>query len=171
MATRIFIIRHGEKPADTGFPHGVNHHGEKDSDSLSVRGWQRAGGLAQLFVNEMKPDHLFAPKSGKSSAHSKRSAQVITPLAEKLGIEVNTEFNKGEEKDLAHHVKGLEGTVLIAWEHANVHLIANHICKGAPQEWPGDRYDLIYVFDYSDETKSFEFHMAYQMLLDGDKDQ
>ena len=168
MAKRIFIIRHGEKPADSGFPHGVDHHGEKDDESLSVRGWQRAGGIAQLFINEMKPDHLFAPKYGKS-AHSKRSAQVLTPLAEKLSIDINTEFNKGEEKDLAHHIKGLDGTVLIAWEHTNIHLIGNHIAKDVPQEWPGDRYDLIYVFDYSDEQ--FIFHMAYQMLMEGDKDQ
>ena len=55
----IYIIRHGEKPAeppdghgkhqDPGPPHGVDFHGRKDEHSLLPRGWQRSGALAALF--------------------------------------------------------------------------------------------------------------------------
>jgi hypothetical protein len=34
---------HGEKPGESGKPHGINVDGEHDPHSLSVRGWRLAG--------------------------------------------------------------------------------------------------------------------------------
>jgi hypothetical protein len=57
----IYIIRHGEKPADPppadpgqippppAPPFGVDYEGDQDAHSLLPRGWQRSGGLAVLF--------------------------------------------------------------------------------------------------------------------------
>ena len=47
----IYIIRHGEKPADQppAPPFGVDYEGDQDAHSLLPRGWQRSGGLAVLF--------------------------------------------------------------------------------------------------------------------------
>ena len=46
---KIMLVRHAEKPGEPPPPHGVDPAGEKDKDSLIVRGWQRAGALACLF--------------------------------------------------------------------------------------------------------------------------
>ena len=43
------VIRHAEKPAESGPPYGVTVNGDKDSESLIVEGWQRAGGTCVLF--------------------------------------------------------------------------------------------------------------------------
>src|ERR1017187_8667252 len=57
----IYIIRHGEKPADPPpagpghsppaplAPFGVDDQGNQDPQSLLPRGWQRSGALAVLF--------------------------------------------------------------------------------------------------------------------------
>ena len=46
-APKIMIIRHAEKPPPT---FGVNADGVQDKESLTVRGWQRAGALAPFFA-------------------------------------------------------------------------------------------------------------------------
>ena len=58
----IYIIRHGEKPADLPpadhghhapaptAPFGVDYQGNQDEHSLLPRGWQRSGALAALFA-------------------------------------------------------------------------------------------------------------------------
>jgi len=57
----IYIIRHGEKPADPADvapgqspsppapPFGIDVQGNQDLHSLLPRGWQRSGALAVLF--------------------------------------------------------------------------------------------------------------------------
>jgi hypothetical protein len=57
----IYIIRHGEKPADPpavaagqtppppGPPFGVDFQGNQNPHSLLPSGWQRSGALAALF--------------------------------------------------------------------------------------------------------------------------
>lgn len=178
-ATKIMIIRHGEKPSNELFPRGVDVHGIKDSDSLIVKGWQRAGGVAVLFdppggivLNDKlaKPQHLFAPKFGKHK-HSKRSEQVLSVLADKIGVKVDTSIDKGDETKMAHHAMHCEGIVLIAWEHENIHLISNVITgdESTPQGWPSNRFDIVFVFDYDEETKSYKFSQTTQMIMPGDK--
>jgi broad specificity phosphatase PhoE len=60
MPTRkIMVIRHAEKALPGGVISGVNEAGGPDPNSLSVRGWQRAGALAKLLA----PDLVRAPGS------------------------------------------------------------------------------------------------------------
>jgi hypothetical protein len=42
----IMIIRHGEKPPNSGPPQGIDPDGNPDPHSLTVRGW-RVGGRAE----------------------------------------------------------------------------------------------------------------------------
>jgi hypothetical protein len=58
---------------------------------------------------------------------SKRSRQTLTPLAKKLGIEVNEDFSSGEEDDLAKHAQQRTGAVLICWRHHSLHVLAQHV--------------------------------------------
>jgi len=52
----ILIIRHAEKP-EPGGDIGINSQGQPDKESLTPRGWQRAGAWVQLF----------APPSGQNA--------------------------------------------------------------------------------------------------------
>src|SRR3954467_6533291 len=144
LASKVMVIRHAEKPTDSPPFYGVTAAGEKDPESLIVRGWQRAGALACLFAPSRgslqspelaQPQFLYA--SDKQSG-SQRSLETITPLATKLGIKIDTSFKKGQEKDLVKKVLARPGIVLICWQHEVIPEIANRILGDqttAPQEW------------------------------------
>ncbi|HTV74977.1 MAG TPA: hypothetical protein VME66_14860, partial [Candidatus Acidoferrales bacterium] len=48
QATKILVIRHGEKPNGSSAL-GITADGTPDPESLIVLGWQRAGALVPLF--------------------------------------------------------------------------------------------------------------------------
>ncbi len=179
LAPKIMIVRHAEKPADQGSPHGVDINGKQDPESLIPLGWQRAGGLAAFFAPSngifkspeiVKPQYLFASGVGKHS-NSLRPQETITPTSQKLGIKINTTFAKGDESALAAAIVQCPGVVLVAWEHQDIPSIANAIVGNAttvPQQWPGDRFDLVWVFDLKASTGRYGFSQIPQLLLAGD---
>ncbi|MBV8634978.1 MAG: hypothetical protein JO002_10845 [Burkholderiaceae bacterium] len=176
---KIMIVRHAEKPAASGNPQGVNPDGEQDSESLIVAGWQRAGALAVLFAPShgalqspalATPGFLFASGVAKHS-DSERPQETITPVAAKLGLTINTQALKGQEGQVAALAMACGGVALIAWEHQNIPLIANAIMgdeTSVPQTWPGDRFDLVWVFDWDHANKRYVFSQVPQQLLAGD---
>jgi hypothetical protein len=96
--------------------------------------------------------------------------QTITPVSKKLGIGVQAQFTKGMETQVAQAAMAESGTVLICWQHKVAHLIANAILGNAtvaPQQWPGDRFDLVWVFDLQSDG-SYSFTQVPQLLLKGD---
>jgi hypothetical protein len=180
-ASKIMIIRHAEKP--TGHFAGVHESGASSPHNLIVRGWQRAGALASLFApaqgplqHELlaKPAFIFAsaavddPVPG--SSRSRRSQETVTPLAQRIGVEIDLTFSKGEEKALAEAAKACEGPVLIAWQHENISMIANSIlgAKFAPPYWPPERFDLIFVLTLHPSEGKYSFAQVPQCLLAGD---
>lgn len=179
---KIMVIRHAEKPADTPPPQGVDVNGNADPESLVPLGWQRAGALACLFdpargplqaPGLAKPQALYASGVGKHS-HSMRPQETITPLAYRLGLSPNTDFLKGDEAAMAADAMAQDGVVLICWEHqliVGAGGIANTILgndTAAPQTWPGDRFDLVWVFDLDTSTGTYTFSQVPQLLLFGD---
>lgn len=165
MPKRIMIIRHGEKPKK-GFI-GLHVTGREDENSLIVHGWQRAGALAEIFKEDMKPDHIFACFK---SEHSQRALDTVTPLADLLRLEINVSIKKGEEKKMAEEAMKCKGTVLISWEHHAIHLIANEITSSpVPSIWPDDRFDIIYILDKTNDGYSFK--QRPQLVLNGDQSQ
>jgi hypothetical protein len=88
---RILIIRHAEKPHEPPCENddGVKKSGEIDKESLTVRGWQRAGALVHFFTSEadLSPDAIFAAGIGEIRP-SRRPKQTLMPLAEWLGIKI-----------------------------------------------------------------------------------
>lgn len=97
---RIMFIRHAEKP-DEG-KDGVAADGSLDAESLTVRGWQRAGALIAFFCAQpkMRPDAIFASGIGHGSK-GKRPAETVTPLAAKLN----------ENRPVAFHAKHLKDDI------------------------------------------------------------
>jgi hypothetical protein len=180
-ASKIFVIRHAEKP--TGQVTGVKETGESSSHDLIVRGWQRAGALACLFAPTRgplqdpllaRPAFIFAsaaaddPDPGNSK--SRRPQETVTPLAQLLNVDINLDFSKGQEAELVAAAQQCSGPVLIAWQHENINAIANAILgdDSAPQNWPGGRFDVVFVFTLNPADGTYSFAQVMELLLSGD---
>ena len=173
------LIRHAEKPDDDSETRGVTQKGARSQESLNVRGWQRAGALTALLAPNdghfqhallVGPQFLFASKFLKSKG-SKRPIQTITPLANKLELKINDDFQRADFESMLEQVFLCEGVVLICWQREYIPDIAAHILgdkKIAPQEWPEDRYDMIWVFDLK-RSLTYTFKQVPQKLLPGDR--
>jgi hypothetical protein len=178
-ATKIMLIRHAEKPAKDEAPYGVTRKGERSKESLEVRGWQRAGALINLFApanghpknNSLaKPQFLFASKPLRRKG-SRRPVETITPLAEKLEIKINSEFQRAQIESMLDDVFRCKGTVLICWQREYIPQIATYILgkkKIAPRDWPEDCFDMIWVFDLDRSSMKYRFKQVPQKLLGGD---
>jgi hypothetical protein len=176
--TKIMIIRHAEKPPSIGEPFGVTAAGDQDLESLTIQGWQRAGALACFFAPAhgplqsallATPQFLFASES-KSGGGSARPVETITPLASKLGLTPTTHKKNSFDKVVADTV-ACGGTALISWQHEDIPSIANLILGNnttVPQKWPGDRFDVVWVFDLDPSSSSYSFKQVPQRLLAGD---
>jgi broad specificity phosphatase PhoE len=171
---RITFIRHAEKP-DEG-KDGVAADGSLDAESLTVRGWQRAGALIAFFCaqGKMRPDAIFASGIGHGSK-GKRPAETVTPLAAKLDVNRPVAFHakhlKDEIQPLMDQVLSLEDTVLVCWEHKHIPELAA-LVPGAPpvpKIWPDNRFDLVWIFDRA--GAGWSFSQVLQRLLPEDGDE
>ena len=176
------LIRHAEKPLDAGPPFGVTDQGEADRESLTPRGWQRAGALVRFFsagVNGAPngsglpvPAHLFASKVAPGSS-SRRPLETLQPLAAVLGLSIDTSILKPDVAGLATAILARRGAVLVSWEH---HLIPDLTARLtgdpslAPAAWPDDRYDVVWVLQRARDEDPFRFSQVSQTLLAGDVD-
>jgi len=173
----IQIIRHAEKPTDDPQTLGVDSSGNENPECLIPLGWQRAGALATLFdpsrgtlaPDLSAPQTIFAAGVGKHS-NSHRPRETVKPLADKLGLKTNDSFLKGDETAMVDAVLAQTGVVLITWQHEDIPGIANQILGNdttVPQSWPGDRFDIVWVFT-PDDSGAYAFTQVPQLLLAGD---
>jgi len=73
---------------------------------------------------------------------------------------------------LAKSAEAAADPVLIGWHHEAIPALANAILGDdttAPQKWPGDRFDMIWVFVR--KNGKWNFHQVPQLVLAGDSDQ
>jgi len=193
----IYIIRHGEKPADPPIvepgqpppapvaPFGVDDQGIQNPHSLLPRGWQRSGALAALFdpaagipqAGLQAPTVLLSPSYGdpsKTTVH--RTYQTIQGLSDRLGLEIASPFAENYEPELAASVvSSYSGVVLICWEHHRIPALASSlptIPETVIPTWPGDRFDVIWTFTLASQAPSIQytFGQVPQQLLSGDAD-
>lgn len=176
--TLVMITRHGEKPAGSGTPQGIDVNGTPDAHSLTVRGWTRAGALVELFApgtgatrpGLARPTAIYA--AGGTGGEGQRPRETVTPLATRLGLSVNTQYTKGGEAALAKEVAGRLGPTLICWQHGEIPAIAaafGQVTPAPPAAWPDNRFDLIWVL--TPRADGWTFSQIPQLLLDGDSDQ
>jgi broad specificity phosphatase PhoE len=175
QATKIMVIRHAEKPPTDPPPYGITLEGAREKDSLTARGWQRAGALASFFApgngafqdpSLAKPQFLYSSKPVKHKG-SRRPFETIMPLAEKLEIRINSDFLKFMLKDAFLR----EGVVLICWQREYIQEITDQILVNKavePPEWPEDRFDIVWVFDRNPSSAQYSFKQIPQSLLKGD---
>jgi hypothetical protein len=176
---RIMLIRHAEKPADPDseirLPFGVDGDGNRDQESLTPLGWQRAGALVPFFAPTGAPSRealisvpsaLFAP-SHHGTSH--RSRQTLEPLARATGLTLRHDRRVGEEEELVADVLGGQGPALIAWEHKTLPRLAALLTEDSvtvPRHWPPDRFDLVWVLDR--DEGGWRFAQVPQLLMGGD---
>ena len=173
---QILVIRHGEKPPPSGPPAGIKDDGREDHHSLVVRGWQRAGALAHFFRAAadpaiQTPDSIYAPPLKGGDGDHGRPHQTVIPLAQRLGVEIDARFGLDEEAEMVADVRARGGVVLICWEHKRIPIIANAILGDettAPQWWPDDRFDLVWLFDRQ-PGGGYAFAQRPQLVLGGDR--
>ena len=173
------LIRHAEKPAKDSAPYGVTSEGERSRESLEVRGWQRAGALANLLApanghfqqtSLAKPQFLFASKPLRRKG-SKRPIETLTPLAQKLAIRINSSFPRSDFESMLEEAFSCKGVVLICWQREYIPQIAAYILgnkKIAPPNWPEDCFDMIWLFDLIRSSSKYKFKQVPQKLLGGD---
>jgi hypothetical protein len=176
-AVKIMVVRHAEKPT-SDIP-GVTFDGRRESESLTVRGWQRAGALVAFFAPAdncftdpalAQPQYLYASKPTRRNG-SFRPVETITPLAEKLAIRINSNFQKNETQQMLDEVFLCSGVVLISWQQEFIPAIANYIMgsrTATPQDWPEDRFDMVWVFERDTNSDNYSFQQVAQTLLMGD---
>jgi hypothetical protein len=179
--TKILLVRHAEKPVVEP-PFGITADGVQDNHSLIVRGWQRAGALAPFFTSPnlaggvTTPGTIYASGTGGASllvdeedvSKSLRPQQTVTPTAEKLIITPITRFFVGQEAALATDIRTRAGVVLVGWEHTHIPMIPSALKSNAPNSWPDDRFDVVWILDYQPKTDTYAFTQVNQSLLSGD---
>ena len=143
-------------------------------------GWQRAGALVRWFGGQASPSgaglplptHLFASQIAPQSS-SRRPQQTLQPLAQSLGLPIDTSVPKTDIERLAAAILAVEGVVLVAWEHHLIPSLAATLTGQpslTPGVWPDDRFDVAWVLERGSEGP-FRFRQVLQRVLAGDSDQ
>ena len=181
-ALTILVIRHAEKPGEDWPGPGLTENGEPDTESLVIRGWQRAGAWAALFGPGLGgsdfpvPQAIYAAEAGApdrlSHGPSRRPVETVAALAARLGLTPDATFAKDQEGRLAARLLTLSGVVLVAWEHKAIIeaiLPAIPVSDGTPPtRWPDDRFDVVLRFDRPAGATKFAFRELHPKLLSGD---
>ena len=119
MANVVMLIRHAEKPLGEGPPFGMTDDGVVDPESLTARGWQRAGALVRWFGGQVGssaaglplPTHLFASQIAPQSS-SRRPQQTLQPLAQSLRLPIDTSVPKADIARLATAIDGADAAMV-----------------------------------------------------------
>jgi broad specificity phosphatase PhoE len=160
--SRILIIRHGEKPALSG--------------DLSARGYARARALVNLFTRQPqlltygKPVAIFA--FGNFDGHSARGIETASPLAESLGLTVDSSFLPDQTSQIAQHifetVSDNQKMVMIVWRHTDIQSLATALGVQNAPAWDGGSFDRIWQIDYDSQGHVSSFKNIPESLLPGD---
>ena len=179
MSTVLMFVRHGEKPLGDASPRGVTIDGQPDRESLTPRGWQRAGALVRFFVagdggpgssGLPVPTRFFASQVGPQSS-SRRPLETLQPLAERLRQPVDATHLKQDVDGLSRTLAAVEGSAVVSWEHHLIPSIVLALVESpgpVPSAWPDDRFDVVWVLERPSATMPFTFRQVPQLLLAGD---
>jgi hypothetical protein len=178
---RIMIIRHAEKHSNGTSERSVNSQGRHAKHELTVRGWLRAGALTPFFAPAgglpegapiSTPRTIFASAATVDNP-SLRPLHTVRPLAELIGVPIDTSFACGQEGAVAAAAVSAPGPALIVWHHSHICELARHISGPAtpiPDSWPDDRFDVVWVLDRAEDPgSSWSFSQVAQRLFGYDR--
>lgn len=159
---QVIIIRHGEKP--------------QSGSDLSPRGYERAQALVGFFQNNPAVTQYGAPaaiyaEKPKPDGSQVRPLETVQPLAESLGLQVNTGYKKADASGLAQAIlsdPAYRGKmVLISWEHHMIPAIAQAFGMSQTPDWANDVFDRAWILNF-DGGKPVSLQNVPQRLLPGD---
>ena len=172
------VIRHAEKQQGQSPPYGINVEGQRTPESLIPRGWARAGALVDLFAPRVgtvraglaRPRTVYAT----GGAIGLLPRETVSLVAAQLGVQENTRYGIYDVPELAAALVASSGPVLVSWIHPEIPDLAAHlpnVSPAAPKIWPGNRYDIVWVFvktTTSNGQTGYRFSQVPQLLLPGD---
>ena len=130
--------------------------------------WQLFFNMILLVLQFGPPAAIYAARP-KHKDSSQRSIQTVTPLAQQLHQKVLTPCLTSDVDDLAELI--LEQPeydnkmVLICWEHKMMSPLTAAFGVSPPlPKYPGDRFDLIYMIQFTDQAPP-TFCLALQELM------
>jgi hypothetical protein len=111
-----------------------------------------------------------------ASAGKKSHREVATarPIAARIGVTLEDSLAEGKEAHLAQDVLGQTEPALIVWHHGAMAKLVGEFPvvnkSDIPQEWPEDRFDLIWVLVREPgDAVSYRFTAIPQLLLSDDQ--
>ncbi|CAI7569599.1 unnamed protein product [Penicillium manginii] len=126
----VYLIRHGEKPAD------------KEDHRLTHKGKERAQCLRTVFGAESEYDigYIIAPTVKKHGKHG-RPFETVRPLAKDLGLKIDTHCSRKSGACVADAIWSYDGpgNILISWRHGTLSDIQWFLGSEYPLEYPYDR--------------------------------
>ncbi|KAF8517033.1 hypothetical protein BU17DRAFT_92202 [Hysterangium stoloniferum] len=137
FTNKIFLIRHGEKPSDGG-------------QGLNAQGKERAQCLTEVFGQDSTFDigFIMAEQPQKDGDRT-RPLMTVTPLAEELGLDVDTSCDRDDSDCVAKAVSKFAETsskhILICWEHSEINNIEKSLGVDNAPKYPDDSFDLIFT--------------------------
>jgi hypothetical protein len=183
----VMVIRHAEKPTPaqggTAEQFGVNRHGQPSARGLTPRGWSRAGALAVRFDHAgQSPDvwrrpariHAAPPTDAN---HSHRCVDTAEPIADRLGVHLHRDHERGQEAALADEIRASGLDTLVVWDHRNLPDLLRAFtpidAQVIPDPWPGDRFDLMALLtpEVVAGRSTYRVSILAQDLLSGDASQ
>jgi hypothetical protein len=166
----IICLRHGEKPSTPPDDHGpgLDEHGRQQPHSLTIRGWQRAGGLCatQLCGQVSRQVPIFVP-SYDSHTKDHRPYQTVMPLAKRWGSDPHPVGAVTDMTALHDAVMAASPAAVVCWEHANLAQFVSDLVK-KQVTWPGGRFDVLWVLRPAPGMGVWQFQQIDQRLLPGD---
>jgi hypothetical protein len=172
---QIILIRHGEKPAE--------------GNQLNDQGFARAKALVPYFQNNIDVTKYGTPVAiyamgQKGSTGSVRPIQTVTPLAQALGLTLDTDYLKTDYDGLVNSVLGNKAydgkMVLICWEHNAIpDIVATFssttntpaaVASTLPTAWDGDAFDRTWILNLSASGQITSFQDLPQHIMPGDSD-
>ena len=170
--------RHGEKPDPSSPLPGVDINGSPaGNNSLTEVGWNRARHLVDLFdppggtvrPGLARPKLIYAAGANEGGS-GERARETITPLAQRLGLPVNSSLGKGDEQTLAAQITAQPGPTLICWQHGEIPAIAaafGSVNPAPPAVWPNERFDVVWTLTAN--GSGWDFAQVPEMVLPGDQ--
>ncbi|KAH8111403.1 putative phosphoglycerate mutase family protein [Phellopilus nigrolimitatus] len=137
IANTVYIIRHGEKPADGG-------------QGLSQAGEERAQCLTNVFgpSSGYNIGYILAEQP-ESNGDRTRPLLTVTPLAKELGLTVDTSCDRDDSDCVATAVAAFAASssanVLICWEHKALRDVAQALGVADAPKYPKDSFNIIWT--------------------------
>lgn len=158
----ILIVRHGEKP--------------DDGPDLAPAGQERAQAYVRYFEHfqyDSRPLHIDHIMASADTSKSHRERLTMEPLANALGLPIDTRFRNKDVDGVAQALAANPGghVILICWHHGEIPALVQALGADSDKlfpsgKWPSSRFDMVIELPYDsnghlmvDRVKRIDEHL------------